>query len=120
MSYTHGDTVIFRSDRPERSLPRSRLREPERDREREPRHAQPRAEQIWETRLSVLEERLARLEAELAEAREAARHQPDPPVARSGGSKGKKGQAGGVKVSLHAEGGAQATVGEVRMRSDEV
>lgn len=112
MFYTHGDTVVFRSDRPdrqERTQPRARQRE------REPRPAEPSLEQRLAERVAQLEERLARLEAELAEAREAG----DRPAPRRAGGGARKGQAGEVKVSLHAEGGAQASVGQVRMLSQD-
>lgn len=124
MYYTHGDTVIFRSDRPERTPPHTRKRAREREAEervQEPRRSQPSVEQVLAMRVSELEERLARIEAELQAAREVEVARPAPPTPRQGGGgRQRQGQAPGeVKVSLHAEGGAQATVGQVRMRNDE-
>lgn len=122
MYYTHGDTVVYRSDRPEKS---DRKERPRRSRdlggepEQEPRRfeCQPAVEQVLAERVQQLEERLARLEAELEEARQySARQAP-----RQGGviPVQAPGQRGQVKVSLHAEGGAQATVGQVRMVSQD-
>lgn len=112
MYYTHGDTVIFRSDRPERTPQRPRQRAPEREREERP--VEPSTRQVLLNRVSALEERIARLEAELEEARQAPprpeRQSSGPRVAPSGGQ---------VKVSLHADGGTQATVGQVRMVSQD-
>lgn len=115
MYYTHGDTVIYRSDRPERTPQRPWQRAPEREREARP--AEPSTRQLLMRRVSALEERLTRLEAELEEARQASAR----PAQRQGQSNGPRLAPGGgeVKVSLHAEGGTQATVGQVRMVSQE-
>ncbi|MFZ5814480.1 MAG: hypothetical protein ACOY93_04175 [Bacillota bacterium] len=109
MYYTHGDTVIFRSDRLERPPERRR-------RERDPgvRPSKPSPEQVLTARILQLEERLARLEAELEQARQA------PPPRQGGQTRGRSGKGEqAVRVSLHAQGGAQATVGEVRLLQDD-
>jgi len=102
MYYTHGDTVVFRSTRPERVAPRfdQRLRGPE----RESRRVERSADTLLE-RIERLEARVAELEAELRSAR---RH-----AARGAPGAGEQ-PAGEVRVSVHAEGGTHATVGPVR------
>lgn len=112
MYYTHGDTVIYRSDTPKRNPQRFEQRE--RPAEKEPRPAEPSTRQVLTARIYQLEERLARLEADLEEARQASVQ----PAPRKGGGP-RQGQGGEVKVSLHAEGGTQATVGQVRMVSQD-
>lgn len=103
---THGDTVVYRSNRPDRAASRSdpRLRAPE----RESRRLERPADALLE-RLERLEARVAELEAELRAAR---RH-------AGRGKPGQEAQAGGeVRVSVHAEGGTHATVGPVRIVHD--
>lgn len=106
MYYTHGDTVVFRSNRPERVTPRfdQRSRGPE----RESRRVERPADTLLE-RLEKLEARVAELEAEL----KAARRHPS----RAASGPGEQ-PAGEVRVSLHAEGGTHATVGPVRFIHD--
>ncbi|MFZ5823842.1 MAG: hypothetical protein ACOY94_05875 [Bacillota bacterium] len=114
MYYTHGDMVIYRSDRPERTPQRPRVRTPEREPGERP--VEPSTKQVLLRRVSELEERLARLEAELEEARPGGR-----PAQRQAHEAGPRQhpRSSEVKVSLHAEGGTQATVGPVRMVSQD-
>lgn len=107
MYYSHGDTVIFRSDRPQRPFVPSR--------ERGQRPSAPPLEIVLADRVAQLEARLSQLEASLTEARQAQAQAPSRSAPKKGGSKG----PGEVRVSLQADGGSQATVGQVRMLQEE-
>lgn len=119
MFYGDGETVIFRSGDPrhQRGPSRRGKRAPEPEYEERRAAPAPSLGQVLNERMAHLEARLERLEAQLEQARQAAA--PPAPPAGGGGRRSRGGQGGEVKVSLHAEGGAQATVGTVRMISEE-
>lgn len=120
MYYTNGDTLVFRADsRTEWSPSRRRERAPGLDQVREPRRAERSAEHPLADRVAQLEARLERLEADLAEARQAQAVQATSPSPSRGGRRSRSNPGNEVKVSLHAEDGAQATVGQVRMLSED-
>ncbi len=149
MYITHGDTIVFRSDRQERYGTTSRL--PERRAAWESAKDDRRLESLRE-RIEVLEDRMSRLEARLSRALDAAagfaraeghrieghrieghrtegyraeRHRTEEYRAdgsrragrdRSGGYGAPgDGEARPVRVSLQAGGGAQVSLGEVRL-----
>lgn len=115
MYYSHGDTVIFRSDRSQRPFVPSR----ERERGQGHRPSAPPLEIVLADRVAQLEARLSQLETALTAAREAQAAAATTAAARPGSKKGGGKGPSEVRVSLQADGGAQATVGQVRMLQEE-
>lgn len=107
MYYSDGETLIFRSDQQRRPPPRQAPREPQRA-------TAPDWNQLV-ARMSKLEERLSQLEQRLAAAQSApparrrAQEPEDLPTTIA---------ASDIRVSLHADGGAMATVGPIKIEHE--
>lgn len=104
MYYSDGETLIFRSDQQRRPPTRQAARGPQRATAPDWNQLVARMSKL-EERLSLLEQRLAMAQSAPSPERRAKEPEEIPtPVA-----------AGNVRVSLHAEGGAVATVGPVKV-----
>ncbi len=111
MYYSHGDTVIYRSTE-------QRLGQPPRGRQAPRRRREPVPEASLSDRIARLEARIAELEEELAVGRMGGGRRPTAPLVGETGARNMPQVPESIKVSLHAGNGAHATVGQVRVEHD--